>query len=273
MRWPTKKTPNRLPRTEVVTPGWVPTKEERDIQARMAAVRRRVTQDALPSLPAVVKGERVFVPSTADETVDVNYDTTGYAVNYIVRSGQTYVIEVPYNAPGVFVARGLTVTIQARRYSSSGVSWHRMSYAGPQRRGAAGIGNTTLKISDTVTTTFADRAISFFWNISDPRSGRQYADDLVPDLHLLPGTPDVMVSDGGTLAFHTPWVMERDSQLSFQFRPITDVVQRAVSAGAQPYTNDQENGTRNNSVRVSVELIGTRYFTDQDALNKGAIIP
>jgi hypothetical protein len=67
--------------------------------------------------------------------------------------------------------------------------------------------------------------------------------------------------------------MERDSQLSFQFRPITDIVQRAVSAANQPYTSDQENGKRNNEVRVGVELIGTRYFTNQDALNQGAIIP
>lgn len=273
MKWPTKKTPSRLPVTDVVAPGWVPTKEEKDIEARMAAVRRRITQDALPTTPAVVLGERIFTPSTQDETVDVGYDTSSYAVNYIVRSGQTYDIEVPYNAPGIFVARAITVTVQARRPEAPGVSWYRMSYAGAQRRGAASVGNSTLKISDTVTTTFPNRAVSFFWNLQDPRSGRQYADDLVPDLHLLPGTPSIQVSDGGTLAFHAPWVMERDSQLTFKFRPITDIVQRAVSAGGQPYTTDQENSKRDNSVRVKVELLGNRYFTDQDMLRKGATIP
>lgn len=270
MRWPIKKS-RPLNRPEVVTPGWVPSKDEEEILARVRAVQRRVRQDALKHIPGIVKGERLFEPSTAVESVDVAYNTAPYNVNYILRSGQTYDIEVPYNNPGIFVVRGLAVTLKVRIVETNGVSWQTVTYPGLTLPNATSIGATTQKIWDTNTNYLYNRSVGFFWNLEDPRSGRKYADDLVPDLHLAQGSR--LFADGGNLTLHAPLVLERDGQLTFKFRPVTDLVQRDANAGGQAYTTDLENGKRNNALKVTVELIGTRYFTDQDMLRKGATVP
>lgn len=272
MRWPFDTQAARLPRKKITTPGWAPPPLQRslaDLERRLVAAQLRTAQAAVVNVPGAIKGERIFAPDTT-QTRTVN----GTSVNDIVKSGQAYDIEVPYNSPGIFVARSLAVSITFRQWvtdfsQTPYVLWHNM---GPGSAGGGWGLTTNVSLYSTGTTSPGSgpesAPITYMWNLEDPRSGKRFADDLLSCMALLhPVTvaASTTLIPGGRLMFDTPWLLERDSQLKFLFRPITDITQS--SAGGT------ENSTRNQAVRVRVELHGTRYFTEQDAMRKGAVVP
>jgi hypothetical protein len=222
----------------------------------MDSIVRRKAQGRIPNVPSAIKGERIFLPDTGQtRTVDAT------SVNDIVRSGQVQDIEIPYNAPGIFVARALTVNIACSQVVTDNSQtqytlWHPVAPTGD--------GETTVNVSPYTTGTTLPLLggpcipFSFLWGLSDPRSGKRFSSDLMSCVALLPPLANDM--PGNVFKFDAPWVLERDSQLNFAFLPLNDLVQTATAG-------------RNQQVRVRVEVHGTRYFTEQDALRKGAQIP
>lgn len=253
MRWPFDIQQARVPRDRIEVPGWAPPplkKSLADLERRLVATQLRVDQSKLTNVPGAIKGEKLFLPDLS-QTRTVNAAT----VNNTLLSGATYDIEVPYNAQGVFIARSLVVNITFRSYNAGPPSYVLWAPMSP-------LGNVTTGETTNTSTASTPAALMYFWNLEDPRSGKRFGDDLMSAMALLPAW-DI---PGGLLTFDTPWMLERDSQLRFMFRPTMDVVQ-TVSASAE------SGAPRNQAVRVRVELHGTRYFTDQDAMRKGAIIP
>jgi hypothetical protein len=116
----------------------------------------------------------------------------------------------------------------------------------------------------------------------------QFADEMLPDLMLLPqsatqgpvsinaGATGNIGATGGRFEFTTPWLFERDAQLTFLFRPITPALQPTATSGYFPFAYDdreQNNTVRNMAITVRAEVHGTRYVDAQDALRLGARIP
>jgi len=136
-------------------------------------------------------------------------------------------------------------------------------------------------------------ALNYFWNMKDERSGRMYSDRELSHMMLLPNTwqrsgddqvADPLggapvgypVADGDLFDLKCPWVFERDGQATFFFRPITDLYQFASSlSGTDPIVglpfDDRENGVRDQSMKVQVEMHGLRFETMQDAVHAGAL--
>jgi hypothetical protein len=119
--------------------------------------------------------------------------------------------------------------------------------------------------------------LPYFWNIIDEKSGRQYAQDWMPHGALLNtrgNNVSVRVApDSELFDFDTPWLFERDAQVSFLFRPIMDLYQVAASSPTLPYVFDDRNqGRRNQQLTVRVEMHGIRYYDRQDVLKEGAFV-
>lgn len=253
MRWPFDTQQARAPRNRITIPGWAPPplrKSVADLERRLAATQLRVDQASLVNVPGAIKGEKIFSPDLGN-TRTVSAQT----VNDTVLSGSTYDIEVPYNSPGVFVARSLVVSTSFRDYNvgpPAYVMWW------PLIPGGSGTFSVNTNSKGSVA-----RNLMYFWNLEDPRSGKRFGDDLMSCMALLPPSSTI---PGSRLMFDTPWLLERDSQLRFMFRPIVDIVQTANSSV-------EDGAPRNQAVRVRVELHGTRYFTEQDVMRKGAIVP
>lgn len=249
MRWPFNTQQARRPRERITVPGWVPRdlrKILQDLDSTLASTIRRKAQGSLPNVPSAIKGERIFLPDTAQTRT-----VAAVSVNDVIKSGQTYDIEVPHNASGIFVARGITVSIACRRVLNGAVLWQPCV---PQ--------NADLEVNVTTVGPDAVIPLSYMWGLSDPRSGKRFSSDLMSCFSLLyPTKVDAGFREsympGSMLKFDAPWVMERDSQFQFAFRPITNINQTAGQ-------------DLDHQVRVRVEVHGTRYFTDQDMLRKGA---
>lgn len=125
-------------------------------------------------------------------------------------------------------------------------------------------------------------AINFFWNLFDGRNNDYYSDEMISHQFLTPKTSvdphRGFAQDGRLHEFEIPWMFERDANVIFQFRPITPILQFDSSiAGNGPEMglafDDRENGRRIETVRVEVELLGTRWITDQDVVQTGALTP
>lgn len=265
MRWPFNNQAARQPRNRVVVPGWAPPALKdgvRDLEQQMAMAQLRVDQARLKNVPGAIKGEKLFTPSVAARTVNA------VSVRDICLSGQTYDVEVPYNAAGVFIARSMVVNVSFRQVVSDNsqtpyVLWHNTRMANAAN--AAGWGLTTnLALFGTGTTSPESgnaAPISYMWNLEDPRSGKRVCDDLVSGMALLPPFETASgFTPGSRLMFDAPWLLERDSQLRFMFRPLMDIVESASISESR-------------TLRLRVEIHGTRFFTDQDAMRKGALIP
>jgi hypothetical protein len=84
------------------------------------------------------------------------------------------------------------------------------------------------------------------------------------------------VADGDLYDLKAPWLFERDGQLTFTMDPITDLYQfdSSINGTAAPMNlpfDDRENGKRDQSVLVQVEMHGFRFETMQDAVHAGAL--
>lgn len=216
---------------------------------------------------------------------------TNQPLNYIVRSGQIYDIDVQFPGEGVFVAEYLRVQIYQRHFNPNvGVVQIKMNI--PEGRpylndGAAAASLPVTAENQRFCVNVPDvaanparpgRKLEWFWNITERRSGRKYADDFLSCRFLLNQTPrfQTSVKDGDLFRLgKPPWVFERDSQIQFHFLPIMDVFQLDPSSAILPYGyNDRENGNsvRDCSVTVRVEFHGAKFLTVQDALKYGAVL-
>lgn len=288
-----------------VTKGWTRTLEEEkaQLEAEIAGLASIVYNPVGVGEPGAFMGTRLFEPESFSFTLDTDQDNTSdNAVNYVVRDGQQYNIEIPMSGPGVFVAEYFQVAVWQRFFvpDANQAFWYPVSTLIPYHATANRRPWTTLfsvypqqpqTTSVNIANSFdqAYRQLNYFWNLLDPRSGRRLSDNLMSHLMLLPRlTPMITLDgfgsqapatarDGGLFQFRTPWLFERDSQLTFVFRPITPILQfDSALAGTDaavglPY-DDRENGRRDQSVLVQAEVHGHRFQTAQDAIKAGALV-
>lgn len=239
-------------------------------------------------VPAACVGERVFEPSDEIITLDLQYDGTTRPVNIVVPSGQGFTIPVVMAGPGVFVARSLTVTLYQRLVidgTSPRVVWVTLPYGRTFFDvGTAGVAlQATQKWSIMANASFDNLANSwnndhewgtnFFWNLTDADSQRRLSDDLLPDQVLCPQGWQHQ-ADGNIYRLGSPWLFERAGIANFEIQFINDVLQLDPSAGINAINgnDDLENdgSVRNQSLRVRVELHGTRFYNERDQLLREA---
>jgi hypothetical protein len=288
-----------------ITKGWVRSLSEEvaQLEAEIAGAASQVYNPVDRGEPGAFVGFHEWAPETVVFNLDTEQDgVSSNPVNYVVRDGQEYNIEIRITGPGVFVAHYFQVQIWQRFYVPAvrqGFWYPVCSFL--QYHMTAALRPWTTKFSiypkqpqvpvvpvvDSFDNSF--REMNFFWNLREPRSGRQLADTLMSHFMLLPRIPpDVIGStnsnqrltlarDGGFFKFATPWLFERDSQLSFLFRPITPILQFDSSlagnnAAVGLQYDDREQGRRDQSVVVQAEVHGFRFQTTQDAIKAGALI-
>lgn len=237
----------------------------------------------VPSAPACISGIKTFTPGQA-LTTDPDYDNDTESIQLFCPTGTTYDVRVPHNTPGVFVAWDVSCTV-----------FYTQQVVVVTNQPAVEIDTTImLRSSDPITMqngtadgdmstpkylkvplSYANspvEAMNYFWNLQDPRSGRSLSDQLIPDVVMLPpATPlpkyeisgDVLGGERGQftgdgwMRFDAPWVMERDTELVFQWRPLVEIYQLASN-------------TTPTTVSVRVDIHGIKYFFEQDFLNQGA---
>lgn len=251
--------------------------------------------------PSAVAGRYIYHPDDKVLDVDVTQkDKDFQPVNMVVPSGRTVDIRLIFPGPGVFVGRWLKCSVYMRLHCPTLKGDNEMWLPVVSNTGAG------VNASTPFTTRFSvfplqpqtpyiavpgpgdvirPPALNWCWNLKDTRSGRLYADRLISNMMMLPSTwmgeagavtGGSQPRDGDLFDLRTPWVFERDGQLSFQFRPITDLYQFASSIpGDGPVMglpfDDREGGKRDQSVLVQVEMHGFRFETMQDALHAGAL--
>jgi len=308
----TNKNSPVIDKTTTFTKGWYRTVTEKISQLKqdLSGLRERVKSvqnntyseyQEMTGIPASYKRDYVFAPDPQIVSVPAYLQSNNsfYTVaagnvnsNYVVRSGQSYMIDLQIPGDGVFVAKYLSVSIYQRLFDPVN---------GPQRismfnklinqRSSNRLVQEALKwcISFRDDAQFPEsgtvevqRTLEYFWNIIDQSSGRKFSDALLSCNFLLPiGFPNPMsdvfrpgpIKDSDIFDLGKPWIFERDSQVQFEFRPITDVFQLDPGSGLLPHTfNDREviDTVRNESVTVRVELHGAKFLTKQDALKHGA---
>ena len=282
--------------------GWFATVKDQmtHLWKDVAGLRKSMERAKEQCVPAALVGSRTFYPQTTSTiTVDA------LPMNYVVKDGEDYAISIQNTYPGVFVAYTMKVKMTFRAFvpatrtgnnaqymnvpifpSYIGSIEYRHNVKPPRRYGVAA--STFTPADDNLAQ--LQNVLTFFWNLTDEKSSRKYADTLVPDMILLPGiqpnsSVDIMQSatlpvgivppfgpvDGDNFQFAIPWQIERDGQFTFNFRPINPFLQIDASQATEPFGyNDLENGTRNNSVTVQVELHGMRVLQQQDADREGA---
>lgn len=254
----------------------------RGLRAQFEGLHDRLTSPLADGVPSAVTGELLFKANTLEtQSVNVAFEEQPAVLaptncNPIIKAGQTYRVPVTFSPPGVFMAHNLVVVIEAGVVNYSGQQRPYIRPVGDYRQannsGAMledpASGNLVFSVQQQVwhavdDALFAQQTyLPFFWNIVDEKSGRQYSQDWLPSGLLMNsrfselsiGRP----SDGEVFEFDTPWLFERDAQVSFQFRPIMDLYQIASSSV----------GPKQATVRV--EFHGNRYYTRQDVLKEGA---
>lgn len=283
--------------------GWLPTLKAQveTLRKQIDGVELRLDRRLTKGEPAATVGERVFLPQPASFSFDyLQNGISSVQAQYVVQDAVTYEIPIVFPPPGVFRARYFKVNIYQRVFTPSGPFQCPVAYGDYFSSFDANLSEQTKKYlfpytggGNPIQRQLVSRRMSFLWNIIDTKSGQQFADELLPDLLLLPqsptvgtpiGTPGVpgrvlpvnlLGATGGALEFTTPWLFERDAQLTFLFRPITPVLQPTATSGYFPFSFDdreQNNSVRNMAVTVRAEVHGTRYVDSQDALRLGARI-
>lgn len=276
----------------------------RQLQADFFGLRARVQFPVSAGKPSCYVGEKVFEPETAafDLAVTSKNATATKSVNYIVRDGQSYTIPVKMPGPGVFVATHMAVSIKQRFYNPNiGAMW---CGVGPMLNqvyysfaSAADVPTGYTSIKTPYNQNFSlfpiwsfstgsanpapgylqPRAQCYLWNVLNSKSGRRLADDYMSHTLLLPRqnpNTNLYVRDGGFFEFPSSWLFERDGEATFEYYPITPILQYASSVDGTDLDldfDDRENGVRKQSVRVRVEIHGYRFETDQDAMREGAL--
>lgn len=311
--------------------GWLQPIAERvrGLRAQLEGIQRRLSSPMIDGVPAAISGELLFKANT-QEKVTVNYPASPVGssrfyplgivpvlCNPIVKAGQTYRIPILFPPPGVLSVQNLVVTLEAGMTEVSGVNQPYISPLNDYLETQDGAFNISTNLTTTpyfytwqqqilgniwLTRPF----LPFFWNIIDEKSGRQYAQDWMPHGALLNTRAngqsgfsifEAVAPDGELFDFDTPWLFERDAQISFLFRPIMDLYQLDADAiidfappfgpisNIFPYGNPPEESEpppvlfddrnqlkRNQQLTVRVEMHGVRYYDRQDVLKEGAYV-
>lgn len=271
----------------------------KNVQGLVARIGQKYGYGA--GTPHAYIGERVFTPDSSSFTLDLlnrgDNAATQQPVNYVVRDGVEHTVPVHMAGPGVFLARKLTVTFYQRWWSAA--NNREYWFPVPLGRSFDNVSTTerstktqTIKWSVMHSQTFqtwpntrrnTDYAgipaheadvcgVNLFWNLIDQSAQRRYADGPISDVALLPPGYHGQ-NDGGMHAFRVPWLFEREGRVDFQFRLINPILQLDPTATIYPFKkyddtalDDRENSQteRNQSVRVRVELHGTKFFSERD---------
>ncbi len=273
------------------------------LKREMGGLLDRGDQRFLPTegVPFSYVGERVFESEEQSFDLDVWQVVSGvpeagpHPVNYVVRDGQRHSVPIQMPGPGVFLARSMKVTFYQRWWSNAtqqevwlpiptGRSFNNaLQFGYDQGR------STTIKWSIIFGTGFEAyvsqvpgvlsptpanelNGINFFWNLVDQDSQRQLSTELISDIALL-NQGFQKQADGGFYYFDVPWLFERAGRVDFDFQLITPILQAAAASTIPPFydanfnpIDDLESGRRNMSVRARVELHGTKFFTERDAV-------
>lgn len=283
--------------------GWLQPIAERvrGLRAQLEGIQRRLSSPLVDGVPAAVSGELTFKSDTKEQ-IQVNYPIDPQALgiipilcNPIVKAGQTYRIPIIFPPPGVLSVQNLVVTLEAGMTEAAGVSRPRIyalnDYLQTINTGAFDNSGFFPPYAFTWQQQILGDAwatlpyLPFFWNIIDEKSGRQYAQDWMPHGALLNtrgnSTYIRVAPDSDLFDFDTPWLFERDAQVSFLFRPIMDLYQVDPAAEypppfvgpVYPYSfNDLNQGKRNQQLTVRVEMHGVRHYDRQDVLKEGAYV-
>lgn len=281
----------------------------KQVQLGIKGVQDRIQGLDLVTVPAAFIGPTpayVFKPETSAFDLDVYQDGPGVLpdrpVNYIVKSGTTYQLPIIIGGNGVFLAHRFRINLWQRLYvditgfkgaaqavispiinsflnNNSNANFH-VNYTTkfslyPLQPRAASFNNVTTQQSPM---------LNYRWNIQDPVTGYNYADNLMPASAILNRdyvqianfsgniygeedrlrTVPSLLFDGDWHEFDAPWRFDKAYQLNVLFRPITDIVQfdSSVNIGPSglnllPY-DDRVNGIRDQSVYVQVEFQGER---------------
>jgi hypothetical protein len=280
--------------------GWLPTLKAQveTLRKQVEGIELRLDRRLTKGEPAAAVGERVFLPQPTSFAFDYLQDgISSVDAQYVVQDGITYEIPIVFPPPGVFRARYFKVNIYQRVFTQAGPFQLPVAYGNyftdPLTPARFGVQTRKYLFPDNAAGFFSlwqqytSRRMSFLWNIVDTKSGVQFADEMLPDLMLLPqsategpvsvntGATGNIGATGGRFEFTTPWLFERDAQLTFLFRPITPAIQPTATSGYFPFNYDdreQNNTVRNMAITVRAEVHGTRYVDAQDALRLGARI-
>lgn len=276
--------------------GWLQSLSDRarGLRAQLEGIHRRLSSPMIDGVPAAVSGELTFKANT-QEQIEIDYPAypqlqenllISMTCNPIVKAGQTYRIPILFPPPGVLSVQNLVVTMEAGMTQVAGVNRPRI-YALNDYLQTTDLGGFTNAAAPPYRFTWQQQVLGtawdtlpylpFFWNIIDEKSGRQYAQDWMPHGALLNtrgnSTFVRVAPDSELFDFDTPWLFERDAQVSFLFRPIMDLYQVAASDPTLPYSFDDRNqGQRNQQLTVRVEMHGVRYYDRQDVLKEGAFV-
>jgi hypothetical protein len=278
--------------------GWLQSLAERarGLRAQLDGIQRRLTSPMIDGVPAAVSGEVTFKANTQEQiavyypvqpqVIDPEDAFVSLTCNPIVKAGQTYRIPVMFPPPGVLSVQNLVVTLEAGMTQFGGVNRPRI-YALNDYLQTTQYGSFSEYDKPSAPFTWQQQILGtawqtlpflpFFWNIIDEKSGRQYAQDWMPHGALLNTRGNnvaVRVApDSEVFDFDTPWLFERDAQISFLFRPIMDLYQVDASSDVLPYIVDDRNqGKRNQQLTVRVEMHGIRHYDRQDVLKEGAYV-
>jgi hypothetical protein len=259
---------------------------ERQLVAARNGLKARIAGINTRADPGCYTGEMVFHPEAQSFPLDVLQDGTTVLVNYIVKSGYTYNIPIRCCGDGVFKATSVRCVVFQRFYNATpGIMFVCQLPVVPNTWNPAGPMAWTQKWSCYPYSRASPGAwfgqtpsINYHWNLQDPISGSLYSDNMLPAEAMLPrhyvpavardqqGTKlgPVHLIDGDWHEFETPWEFETGQSVNFMFRPITDIVQVDSSIDQGPagqnvlLYDDRENGRRDMSVTVQVELQGER---------------
>lgn len=288
------------------------------VQLGIKGVKDRIQGLDLVTVPASFIGPTpayVFKPEASAFNLDVYQDgpafTPDYPVNYIVKSGTTYQLPVIIGGNGVFLAHRFRINLWQRLYvDRTGFKGAAQAAISPIVNSFLNNGSGTFAVNwttkfscypiqpraasfdftfDSETGTQQSPMLNYRWNIQDPVTGYNYADNLMPASAILnrdyvqitdnaltgmgtttPTPPSTLrtapalLFDGDWHEFDAPWRFDQAYQLNVLFRPITDIVQfdSSVNIGPGglnllPY-DDRVNGIRDQSVYVQVEFQGER---------------
>lgn len=286
--------------------GWLQSLSDRarGLRAQLEGIHRRLSSPMIDGVPAAVSGELTFKANT-QEQIEVSYPDVPQELipgilpmlcNPIVKAGQTYRIPILFPPPGVLSVQNLVVTMEAGMTQVAGINRPRI-YALNDYLQTTNLGGFCEASAPPYRFTWQQQVLGtawatlpylpFFWNIIDEKSGRQYAQDWMPHGALLNtrgnSTYIRVAPDSELFDFDTPWLFERDAQVSFLFRPIMDLYQVDASATRPPpappdfplfpYSfEDRNQGQRNQQLTVRVEMHGVRYYDRQDVLKEGAFV-
>jgi hypothetical protein len=227
-------------------------------------------------------GEMKFRPESQSFALDTLNDGSTYLVNYVVRSGTTYTIPLRISGDAAFMAYGVRL-IAWQRFVNTAINAEAQMIVVPNVIPPSVPWTTKFSCYPTVNTAVEVEkqpltpCLNYRWNIQDPITGSLYSDNLIPGAAMMQrraytpstfsfGQSDIPITisltDGATHTFPCAFPFLAGQMVNFYFRPVTDIVQYDSSVDLSnlglnllPY-DDRQNGRRDQTVTVQVELYG-----------------